>query len=232
MELMLIAGTALWVGIMTSISPCPLATNIAAITFISKQISSKKMILATGILYTLGRVLVYVLLVALVFKSAIMIPEISTFLQNKMHKILGPLLIVVGMCLSELVSLNFPAIKGVDKLRGRFQHMGIWGALPLGAMFALSFCPTSAALFFGSLIPLASKASSLVILPTIYGFGTGVPVFIFALLIAFGVGWIGRVYNKIKVFECWFRKGTGIVFIVVGIYFCLVYIFQFPLWSN
>ncbi len=226
MEYLLTLGAAFWIGILTSISPCPLATNVAAVSFISKKIHDKKIVLLTGFLYTLGRIFAYLLLSAMILKSIYSVPMLSFFLQSQIHKILGPLLVIVGMLLLELVSLNLPSLGGIQKFQAVFKNMGVWGAFPLGAVFALSFCPVSAALFFGSLIPLAAKSSSEIILPIMYGVGTGLPVFVFAIFIAFGASWISRFFNQITLFELWVRRSMGVIFIVVGIYFSLVYIFK------
>ncbi|MFW5879905.1 MAG: cytochrome c biogenesis protein CcdA [bacterium] len=158
-------------------------------------------------------------------QSIYSIPGLSNFLQTQMHKILGPLLILIGMFLLEMISINLPSLSSSSKMQNIFKNMGMWGAFPLGIIFALSFCPVSAALYFGSLIPLATQFSSSLILPSMYGIGTGLPVFIFAILIALGTGWVSKAFNNIGKFEHWFRMITGIIFVIVGIYLCLVYIF-------
>ncbi len=143
-----------------------------------------------------------------------------------MNKLLGPVLIIVGMVLLELIQLNISGSIVDEKVQAKAQRGGIWGAGLLGVVFALSFCPVSAALFFGSLIPLSIKYKSDFMLPALYGFGTGLPVFIFAVLMAFGARSIGKAFNKLTKFELWIRRGTGIIFILIGIYYCLVYIFD------
>ncbi len=226
MEIMLGLGSAFWIGILTSISPCPLATNIAAVSFISKTIDNKRSVLITGLLYTLGRIFTYSLLSLVIIKGLYLIPSISIFLQSNMQKILGPLLIVVGMFMLELISINLPSIANSTRLQNLFKNRGIWGAFPLGVIFALSFCPVSAALYFGSLIPLATKFSSTLLLPAAYGIGTGVPVFAFAILLAMGASRIEKAFKSIGKFEFWFRTIAGVIFIIVGIYFCLSYILE------
>ena len=130
------------------------------------------------------------------------------------------------MVLLDLLHLSLSGSGGYENLQKRAESWGVWGAGLLGVVFALTFCPVSMALFFGSLIPLSIKSNSSAFLPAIFGIGTGLPVFLFALLIAFGVQWIGKVFNKIAVVELWVRRGTGAIIIAVGIYFCLTYIFQ------
>ena len=218
--------TALWLGILTSISPCPLATNIAAISFIGRKIDDPRHVLLSGILYTLGRSLTYLLLGTLLVTALISTPYLSHWLQKYMNKILGPVLIIVGMFLLDLLRLNLSGPGVSDRMRGRVEKMGLGGAGLLGILFALSFCPVSAALFFGSLIPIAVQSDSGILLPALYGIGTGLPVVIFAIVIALGVGSIGKLFDRIKDIGQTASRVTGVVFVGVGIYFSLTYIFQ------
>jgi cytochrome c biogenesis protein CcdA len=142
-----------------------------------------------------------------------------------MNKILGPILILVGMFLLEMLTLSFASPGLSEKMQFRIATRGVWGAGLLGVIFALSFCPVSAALFFGSLLPLAIKYESSVLLPSLYGVATGLPVLLFALLVAFGAQSLGRAFNKLTRMEWWARRITGAVFVVVGIYYSLTFIF-------
>lgn len=220
------AASAMWLGILTSISPCPLATNVAAISFIGKSLGSPRRVLLTGLLYTLGRSIAYAALAALLLASVFAIPDVSFFLEMHMNKLLGPLLIVVGLLLLDLVPLSFPGSCVIERIERRFRTSGLWGAGALGMLFALSFCPVSAALFFGSLIPLAVKQGSAIGLPSIYGIGTALPVFGFAVLIALGAQWVSKAFKRVAQFEKWARRITAAVFIVVGTRYCLNYIFE------
>jgi len=219
------AFSALWLGVLTSISPCPLATNILALSFIDKQIGKTRVVLLTGLLYTLGRMFTYVVLAVLLVTSILAVPQLSFLLQKYMNKILGPILIFVGMVLLELIRLNISGGGLSARMQKKAEVGGIWGAGLLGIIFALSFCPVSAALFFGSLIPLSIKCKSDFMLPALYGLGTGLPVFLFALLTALGAQSIGKAFNKLTKFELWMRRITGCIFILIGIYYCLRYIF-------
>ncbi|MHC4346010.1 MAG: aromatic aminobenezylarsenical efflux permease ArsG family transporter [Planctomycetota bacterium] len=223
--LLLGALSAVWLGILTSVSPCPLATNIAAISFISRRFSRTRIVFLTGLLYTLGRIFAYVVVAVLIVSSLLSVPQLSYFLQKYANKLLGPVLIVVGMILLELIRFNLPGFGVSGKMQKRVEACGIWGAALLGILFALSFCPISAALFFGSLIPLALKYRSGVTLPALYGLGTGLPVFLFALILAFASKSTASAFNKLKQFELWVRRATGAIFVVIGIYYCLAYIF-------
>ncbi len=224
----LLAGivSALWLGIMTSISPCPLATNIAAISYIGKRVGNPRMILLAGSLYTAGRMLTYLVIGILLVSAVLSAPSLSHMLQKYMNKLLGPILIVVGMVLLELIDLKLSGAGISGNMEKRVDRWGIWGAALLGSLFALSFCPISAALFFGSLIPLALQNESGIILPAVYGFGTGLPVFLFAVLIALGARSVGKAYDRIASFEKWARRITGVIFIGVGIYYSLAHIFR------
>jgi len=223
--MLLSLGLALWLGILTSISPCPLATNIAAISFISKQVGSTKNVLISGLLYTLGRMFAYVVVGAIVVTGILSIPGMADFLQNYMNKFLGPILIIIGLVLLEVITATWLGSLGSGKAQNFVEKHGIWGAGLLGIIFALSFCPVSAALFFGSLIPLAVGVGSTIVYPSIYGIGTGLPVIVFAFLIAFGTHAVGAAYDKLRLFEKWARRITGAVFILVGIYYTITYTF-------
>jgi cytochrome c-type biogenesis protein len=227
--LLVATGSALWLGVLTSISPCPLATNIAAITYIGKRVSSPRMVLFSGLLYTLGRMLAYLALGIILVASLLSIPDLAYFLQKYMNKFLGPLLIIVGLFLLELIKLNFSGGGLGARMQNRVDRYGIWGAGLLGLVFALSFCPVSAALFFGSLIPLAVKHNSSLMFPSIYGIGTALPVIVFAFLIGFSTRLVSKVFNQITKVEFWARRITGVIFIIVGIYYILIYIFNLSL---
>jgi len=218
--------SALWLGILTSISPCPLATNIAAISYIGRKVGNARHVFLTGLLYTLGRTLAYLALAVVLVASVLSVPQIAMFLQKYMHLVLGPILIVVGMFLMGLIELNLSG-KGLSEgLQKRVDAMGIWGALLLGVVFALTFCPTSAALFFGSLVPLSLKVNSSVVLPAMYGVGTALPVMVFAVILATSAQTVGTAYNVLAKIEWWARMLTGLIFIVVGLYFSLKHVFQ------
>ena len=219
-------GSALWLGFLTSISPCPLATNVAAMSFISRGLGSPRRVLMTGLVYTAGRSLAYLVLGILMVASLLTAPGVSLILQERMNQILGPALILSGVLLLDLIRLPSRGGGISSGLQGRAERWGIWGGGLLGLVFALSFCPTSAGLFFGSLIPLALKSGSSVILPAVYGVGTAIPVLAFAIALAIGVNAVGRMFDVLSRFEVWARRITGVVFIVVGGYYCLTYIFE------
>lgn len=223
-EALISAGSAVWLGILTSISPCPLATNVAAISYLGRRVDSPRHVLVGGLLYTVGRTVAYVALGFVCVMGLLSMPEVSRFLQRHMNRILGPVLIVAGVFLLEVIRPVLPGLgRRGEKLRERLQSKGVWGAAPLGALFALSFCPVSAALFFGSLVPLAVRFDSPVLFPTLYGAGTALPVVAFAVLVAFGARFVARAFDRLAVVERWARRLTGVVFVVVGIYMTVIY---------
>jgi cytochrome c-type biogenesis protein len=224
-EYALAIGSAFWLGVLTSISPCPLATNIAAMSFVGRRVGSPSRVFLAGALYTAGRALTYALLGIVLAGSLLSAPWLANLLQKYMNLVLGPLLIVVGMVLLEMITFNLGNGGMGEGLRKRLEKQSFWGAGLLGIVFALSFCPTSAALFFGSLLPLALKQESGFTLPVIYGIATGLPVLLFAVLIAMGVNRVGNAYDRIVAFEHWARKITGGIFIAVGIYYCLTLVY-------
>jgi cytochrome c biogenesis protein CcdA len=211
---------------LTSVSPCPLATNIAAVSFISRRITQRNIVFLSGVLYTLGRSLTYIVLGVLIVKTLVDVPILSDFLQRYINKILGIVLILIGMVLLDLlrIPLSLPSVS--EDAAKKLIDKGAIGSLPLGILFALAFCPVSAALFFGGLIPIAVKAQSGIWLPLIYGIGTGLPVLLFAFLAAAGAGYVNNLYHRITRIEFYTKKATGIIFIVVGVYYALAYIFE------
>jgi cytochrome c biogenesis protein CcdA len=219
-------GSALWLGVLTSISPCPLATNIAAISYIGRKVGNARHVFLTGLLYTLGRTVAYLALAIVLVASVLSVPQIAVFLQKYMHLVLGPILIIVGMFLLGLIELNMGGKGMGEGLQKRVDAMGIWGALLLGIVFALTFCPTSAALFFGSLVPLSLKVNSSVLLPVVYGIGTALPVMVFAVILATSAQSVGKAYNVLAKVEWWARMLTGVIFVIVGLYFSLKHVFH------
>src|SRR4030042_1283 len=108
---------ALYLGVLTSISPCPLATNIAAISYIGRRVGNSRQGFLTGLLYTFGRTLAYLALGALLVASVLSIPQVAMFLQKYMSKLLGPILILVAMFLLELIQVGFSGSGMSDKMQ-------------------------------------------------------------------------------------------------------------------
>ena len=218
--------SVIWLGILTSISPCPLATNIAATTYIGKQIKSRYATVLAAFAYTIGRTIAYMLISILIIAGLISIPGVSNFLQQHMNQILGPILLISGLFILDLIPLKMPNIGYDTGMLQKLGDSGFFGAVVLGFLFALSFCPVSAALFFGSVIPVALKFQSAIFLPFCYGIGTAAPVIGFAVIIAYSSRFAGIFFNKLSVAERWLRRITGVLFVIIGLYFCLKYIFK------
>jgi cytochrome c biogenesis protein CcdA len=218
--------SALWLGLLTAISPCPLATNIAAISMTSYQLSKKAVVLLSGILYGIGRSITYIAISIVIIKLALNISSLSYFLQTYINKILGIILILVGMFLLDLFKMNLPSFTPSEKWTKRLSQSGIVGTFLLGALFALAFCPISAALFFGSLIPISIRQQSAIGMPLLYGLGSAAPVLGFAVLIAVSSEYISKFYQNLTRIEYYAKRITGVVFILVGIYYILAYIFK------
>jgi cytochrome c-type biogenesis protein len=218
MSFLIALGSAFWLGILTSVSPCPLAANIAAISFLARDADRPGRILISGGLYSLGRVITYVGLGLLLAGSLLNIPQVAFFLQNRMNQFLGPVLILAGMILAGWIRPRFSGLTTSEDTARRLTAMGYGGSLLLGVLFALSFCPVSAGLFFGSLLPLSLQQSAPFSLPLAYGLGTALPVLAAALGIALGIGAVTRILKKTSTLAARMRKFTGWVFLLVGVY--------------
>ena len=224
-DLAVASATALWLGILTSISPCPLATNIAAVSYVARRVERPWQVLLSSATYSLGRALAYAAVSAVVVLGLLSVPGLSQFLQRYMNKLLGPLLVLASMYLLDLFRLGISTTAGSDDLRKRAGDGGPWGAALLGALFALSFCPVSAALFFGSLVPLSLQHGSRIVLPVAYGLGTALPVALLAVVAASGTKALSAVLRRVGTFDAWARRVTGIVFVAVGIYLSVRFVF-------
>jgi sulfite exporter TauE/SafE len=218
--------TAFLLGLMTSISPCPLATNISAIGFIGKDIQNKQKVFLNGIIYTLGRAISYTvlgILLILILKQGASVYKIQRAITMYGELFIGPLLILIGIFMLGIIKINFSMSGGLAARAEKNASGGnSWGALLLGIVFALAFCPYSGVLFFGGLIPLSVSSTAGYILPFVFAIATGLPVILFSWILAYSVSSVGVVYNRIKTFELWFRRVVSIVFIGVGVYYIIV----------
>lgn len=213
--------TAFILGLLTAVSPCPLATNITAIGFISKDIESRNRTFLYGLLYTFGRIVAYSLLGALLIYM--LRRGLDTFdLQSEVSQwgemLLSPILIVMGLLMLfgdklPLSSFGINASQRSERLRGA------WGSLLLGILFAMAFCPTSGLFYFGMLIPMSASATGGYALPAVYALATGLPVVAVAWIIAYSVSNIAGFYQKMQVFQKWFNRVVAVLFIIVGIYY-------------
>lgn len=215
--------SAFILGLMTALSPCPLATNITAIAFIGKNIENKRRVFLNGIIYTLGRAITYVGIGTVLYFGASKF-HIASFFQTYGERILGPLLLIIGIFMLDFIKIRFP---GTGNLASRFEKSGSkkggTGALLMGIVFALAFCPYSGVLYFGMLIPLTVSSAPGLVLPFVFAVATGLPVIIFAYLIAFTLSGVATLYGKLKIFELWLRRVVSALFIVAGLYFIYIY---------
>ena len=217
--------SALFLGLLTAISPCPMATNIAAIAYVSRRVTDRRYAIMTGTLYTLGRMISYSVLGILIIVAGLEIPGVASFLQDFGDQVLGPLLIVVGLIMLNIDRLSFSLGGGkLSSIGGKVADRGMIGGLLLGALFALAFCPYSAVLFFGVLIPLALKTTGGVTLPAVFAIGTGLPVLVFGILISIGVSRVSAWLNALTRAEKIIRVIVSIIFIGIGIYYVVLWI--------
>ncbi|MBO4906722.1 MAG: sulfite exporter TauE/SafE family protein [Bacteroidaceae bacterium] len=212
--------TAFLLGLLTAISPCPLATNIAAIGYIGKDIEDRRSVFRKGLLYTLGRTVAYTLLGVVligIIRSGASMFGVQKFIGLWGELLLGPLLIVIGLLMLFGHRLNLPQF-GFDGQGERIAKKGGWGAFLLGVLFAMAFCPSSGMFYFGMLIPMSATATMGYLLPVVFAVATALPVLVVAWILAFSAGEIGKFYGRVKTIELWLSVIVGVVFIIVGIY--------------
>lgn len=213
--------TAFLLGLLTAISPCPLATNIAAIGFISKDIQNRHRIFINGLLYTLGRVVTYTGLAFLLLpllRQGAGIFYIQKFIGTWGEYILAPALLLIGLFILFGEKLNLPKF-GFKGDGAKYKKYGGWGALLLGILFALAFCPSSGVFYFGMLIPMSVTATGGYFLPVVFAVATALPVIIVAYILAYSVNAIGLFYGKIQTFQKWLNWFVGTLFVLIGLYY-------------
>lgn len=217
---------AFFLGLMAAISPCPMATNITAIAYISKKIGDSKHTLLVGILYTLGRMFTYIVIALAIVWVGVKTQFVSGVLQDYGEILLGPFLVIIGILMLGVIKINFS--KGgnlLNSLKEKLSEKGLIGGFFLGAIFALAFCPFSAMLYFGVLIPLSLANADGIFIPGAFALATGLPVLIFSLILSKSISKLGKIMNRVQVFEKWMRRIVAVTFIIIGIY-CTFIIFQ------
>jgi len=216
--------SAFVLGLMTAISPCPLATNITATAFISKNISDKKIVFLSGVIYALGRAFSYTAIGLILYFGASKF-HLARFFQQNGEKYLGPLLIIIGLIMLNVIKFNFLGkFNFTEKLTEKLEGKGLLGSFLIGVVFALAFCPYSGALYFGMLIPMTISSIDGLFLPIIFAFGTALPVILFTYLLAYTAGSVGVFYSKIVNAEKVMRFIAGVTFVAIGIYYVLIFI--------
>jgi len=214
--------SAFILGLMTAISPCPLATNITAIAYIGKDVEDKRKVFFNGLIYTLGRAISYTAIGLLFYFGASQF-KISSIFQQWGEKVLGPLLILIGLVMLGVLNIRGGGINKWFRKYAENSSVNFWPVLIIGVLFALAFCPYSGVLFFGLLMPMTIVGAKGLYLPVVFALATGLPVIIFAYLVAYTVSGVGKFYNSLQQIEKWFRYIAASVFIIVGIYYSIVY---------
>ncbi len=216
--------SAFILGLLTAVSPCPLATNITAIGYISRNLDNRHRVFINGLIYTSGKAISYIGLALILYFGADQI-KLAGFFQKYGEKFLGPLLIILGLLMLGLFTFKFPSFGKFTEWFQKRESNRLWDSLLLGIVFALAFCPYSGVLYFGMLIPMTISSASGLYLPVVFAVATGIPVIIFAWLIAYAVSGVGKIYDKLKNFESWFRRIIALLFIGVGIYYIVIIYF-------
>ncbi len=216
--------TAFLLGLITAISPCPLATNIAAIGYIGRDIENRRRIFHNGLLYTLGRVIAYTIL-GIVLISILRAGSSMFGIQKAVgywgEMLIGPMLLIIGAFMLFGNHLNLPQIGFSGNAEGLARHGG-WGALLIGILFAMAFCPTSGVFYFGMLIPMSATSAGGYALPAVFALATAIPVLVVAWILAFSVQQMSNFYGKMKTVQYWLNRIVGILFILIGIYYCII----------
>ncbi len=214
--------TAFLLGILTSISPCPLATNITAIAYISKEIKTVKNTLLNGFFYTFGRGISYTLLATIIYFGVSSF-SISSVFEGWGDKVLGPILIIISLIMFGIIKINIGTKSGkIEKIKEMLSHKGYLGSLFLGILFALAFCPYSGVLFFGVLIPLVINSSESLLLPPLFALGTGLPVIIFSFLLAFSMQKLSRAFQVVQKVEKIMRYLVASMFMTTGLHYLYI----------
>lgn len=214
---------ALALGLLTAISPCPLATNITATAYIAKSIQSRRKVVFSGLLYTLGRMFSYTALSTIIYFGASKF-QVAKLFQGNGEKLIGPVMIIIGLIMLDIIKPKFPVFGNLtEQLSDKFKDKGMFGSFFLGIIFALAFCPYSGALFFAMLIPMTLSASAGLALPVLFSIGTGLPVIAFAFVIAYSMEKLGTYFKTIQKIEKVMRIIAGLLFILTGLYYVLMY---------
>lgn len=209
-------------GLMTAISPCPLAMNITATAYLSKDITDKRRVVLNGVFYTLGRMFSYTALATIIYLGASKF-QVSKWFQQIDGIWIGIALVVIGILMLDVIKLNMPFLSNwTSHVSEKQTKRNYWNAFLMGVLFALAFCPYSGVLYFGVLIPLTLASPEGLLLPPVFSVATGLPVIIIAFLLAYSVANVGKFYNNMKSFEKWFRHIVAAIFIIVGIYYIII----------
>jgi cytochrome c-type biogenesis protein len=219
-------AVALGLGLWTAVQPCPMTANLAAVAYLGRRAGSPVGVLWAGLLYAAGQAIAYIVLACLVLEGIASAWRLSALLQEHVNQILGPMWVLTGMVLLDLIPVRLPGVKVGPRWQSRIAACGVWSALPLGIVLALAFCPVSATLFFVNLLTIAMASGSHVVYPALYALGAAIPVLVFAALLAAGAGWLGAALNRVQQVQRWLGRGAGVVLLATGIYYSLRFNFE------
>lgn len=218
------ALTAFLLGLLTAVSPCPLATNIAAVGYIGRELESRRRVFRNGLLYTLGRVIAYTVLGAVLIwllREGSSLFGIQKVIARYGERLIGPALLLMGLYMLFGQNLRLPSF-GFNGQGETLARKGGWGALALGMLFAMAFCPTSGVFYFGMLIPMAATTAGGYLLPVLFAVATALPVLAVAWILAFGMQRIGNFYGKMQTVQKWLNRVVGILFVLTGVYYVVI----------
>jgi cytochrome c biogenesis protein CcdA len=211
-------------GILTAISPCPLATNITATSYIARTLNGRNKVLLSGLLYTLGLAFTYTM-IALIISLGASKFHIAKFFQGNGEKFVGPIMIIIGLIMLNVIKFNFLGKSDLkNKLGDKFKDRGLLGSFLLGALFAMAFCPYSGAMYFGMLIPMTIESEMGITLPLFFALGAGSLVLFFTVVIAFSIQKLGAYFKRITQIEKVMRYIAAFLFIGTGLYYVLIYL--------
>lgn len=218
--------TSIALGALTIFHPCPLATNIAAVSFLCTWKERHRDKLLTGSLFVLGEITTLAALGSFISLSVVNIPSAANFFQDYILQLFGPIFILSGMMLLGILLPRQRILKIPEKLLKLGSKIGRLGGLFLGVLVALTFCPMSAAIFFGVLVPLSVSNDAVVLYPLFYGVGASLPLMIIAILVSRSTAILDRYFLMKKPAEKILRKMAGTVMILLGVFLSLRHIFR------
>ena len=212
--------TAFVLGLLVALHPCPMATNIAAMGYIGKDIDNRRQVFLDGIRYTLGRIVSYSVLGAVIIaliRGGVQLLDFGELMSEWGERVLGPLLIIIGLYLLYNDLLHH---------HDHVPHLPFGGrkssAFVLGLIFALAFCPESGVVYFGMLIPMAVESDYAYLLPVSFAIGTGVPVVIMAWVFAYSISRFSRLNKGMLLLKAWLTRIIAVLFILAGVFVLFV----------
>ncbi len=210
-------------GLVGAVAPCQLTTNLSAMAYVGSRIGGARPG-REALAYVLGKILVYTVLGALAVAVGRELQAAAIPVAVTVRKVLGPLMIVVGLGFLGVVRLRGSAGRGVSAwLQARLPGRGPVRAFLLGVAFSLTFCPTLFWLFFGLTIPLALGSAAGWAFPGLFAIGTALPLLAFTVLLMIGTdltqGFVARVRRSHRLIG----RIAGAVFILAGTHDTLTY---------